>query len=115
MKLTGRALSRVNRAKDELARKKPRSLPWKKKGLSRVERIVAFLEWLPVTKGPLVGKRMTLLHEQREFVEKTYGQLDANGRRIKRLAVQSEPKGNGKTGLLAGLALCHLLGPEAEP
>ena len=25
-----------------------------------------------------------------------------------------EPRGNGKTGLLAGLALCHLLGPECE-
>ena len=31
-----------------------------------------------------------------------------------RLAVRSEPRGNGKTGLVAGLALCHLLGPEAE-
>lgn len=27
----------------------------------------------------------------------------------------SEPRGNGKTGLVAGLVLCHLLGPEAEP
>ena len=28
--------------------------------------------------------------------------------------MRSEPRGNGKTGLVAGLALCHLLGPEAE-
>src|SRR3546814_6446288 len=27
----------------------------------------------------------------------------------------SDRRGNGKTGLLAGLALCHLLGPESEP
>ena len=26
----------------------------------------------------------------------------------------SQPRGNGKTGLIAGLQLCHLLGPEAE-
>jgi phage terminase large subunit-like protein len=31
-----------------------------------------------------------------------------------RIAVRSEPRGNGKTGLVAGLALCHLIGPEAE-
>jgi phage terminase large subunit-like protein len=31
-----------------------------------------------------------------------------------RIAVRSEPRGNGKTGLVAGLMLCHLLGPEAE-
>ena len=31
-----------------------------------------------------------------------------------RLGILSEPRGNGKTGLLAGLMLCHLLGPESE-
>ena len=38
-----------------------------------------------------------------------------DGRRQIRIAIKSEPRGNGKTGLLAGLALCHLLGPECEP
>ena len=32
-----------------------------------------------------------------------------------KLAVLSEPGGNGKTGLLAAIALAHLLGPESEP
>ena len=32
-----------------------------------------------------------------------------------RLAVSSIARGNGKTGLIAGLVLCHLIGPEAEP
>jgi len=94
---------------------KPRRLPWEKRGLSRVERVVAFLEFLPITKGILAGKRMKLLANQREFIEAIYGNLADDGRRVIRTAIKSEPRGNGKTGLIAGLCLCHLLGPEAEP
>jgi phage terminase large subunit-like protein len=91
-----------------------RRMPWKKKGLSRVERVMAFLEFTPVTKGILVGRKMKLLPGQRRFIEAVYGQLSRDGRRKIRIAIKSEPRGNGKTGLLAGLALCHLLGPECE-
>jgi phage terminase large subunit-like protein len=87
---------------------------WRKRGLSRVERVCTFLESLPITKGVLAGKRMKLLRGQREFIQAIYGRLNADGRRQIRLAIKSEPRGNGKTGLLAGLALCHLLGPECE-
>ena len=68
-----------------------------------------------MTKGPLAGEMMRLLPEQRQFIEEVYGHLDRRGLRRRRLAIKSEPKGNGKTGLIAGLCLCHLLGPEAEP
>lgn len=95
--------------------KPKRRLPWKKRGLSRVERVIAFVEYLPVTKGILAGQKMKLLPEQRQFIEAVYGDLDDKGRRKISLAIKSEPRGNGKTGLLAGLALCHLLGPESEP
>jgi hypothetical protein len=91
-----------------------RRMPWKKKGLSRVERVMAFLEFTLVTKGILVGRKMKLLPGQRRFIEAVYGQLSRDGRRKIRIAIKSEPRGNGKTGLLAGLALCHLLGPECE-
>jgi phage terminase large subunit-like protein len=84
-------------------------LPWQKKGLSRVERVIAFLEYLPITKGILIGRKLRLLPNQRQFIERVYGSNDV------RLAVHSEPRGNGKTGLVAGLALCHLVGPESEP
>lgn len=87
-------------------------MPWLKKGLTRVQRIVAFLEFLPITKGKLQGKRMKLLPGQRRFVERVYG---PTGARRTRLAIKSEPRGNGKTGLISGLGLCHLLGPESEP
>lgn len=84
-------------------------------GLTRPQRVIAFLEFLPITKGKCVGQTMKLLPEQRAFVEHVYGDLDAAGRRNVRIGIDSKPKGNGKSGQAAGLALCHLLGPESEP
>lgn len=83
--------------------------PWKKRGLTRLARVIAFLEDLPVTKGLLAGKKMRLREGQREFLAKVYGNSTA------RIAIDSEPRGQGKTGLVAGLALCHMFGPESEP
>src|SRR5262245_50925883 len=98
------------KAKQELEqRKRPRRLPWLAKGLSRVERVIAFLEFLPITKGILIGRKMRLLPDQRQFIERVYRSTDT------RLGSYSEPRGNGKTGMVAGLGLCHLLGPECEP
>ena len=91
-----------------------RRLPWEKKGLSRDDRMIAFLSWLPITKGPLAGKRMKLLPFQVEFIREIYGSLDAKGLRRRRIGIQSAPKGQGKSGLIAGICLAHLLGPEAE-
>jgi phage terminase large subunit-like protein len=69
---------------------------------------------LPVTKGVKAGKRMRLLPGQERFVRAVYDNLDKEGRRKVRIAVKSEARGNGKTGLVAGLCLAHLLGPESE-
>lgn len=86
----------------------PRRFPWLTGKKTRAERVIAFLEDLPITKGILRGKKMRLLPHQREFVERVYtGNV--------RLAVSSVARGNGKTGLIAGLVCCHLFGPEAEP
>ncbi len=92
---------------------KPRASPWQRKK-TRAGRVIAFLESLPITKGIFTGRKMKLLPGQRKFVEAVYGRASADGRRQIRIAIKSEPRGNGKTGLLAGLALCHLLGPECE-
>lgn len=92
-----------------------RKLPWTKKGLTRSERNIAFLEFLPITKGILAGQPMKLLPGQRRFVERLYGDGDGSEARPGRLGIRSEPRGGGKTGLAAGLGLLHLLGPEAEP
>jgi phage terminase large subunit-like protein len=86
---------------------------WKRKR-SRVSRVLSFLEDLPITKGILAGSKMKLLPGQRRFIEAIYGRVAPDGRRQIRIAIKSEPRGGGKTFLLAGLALCHLLGPESE-
>src|SRR5687768_17572898 len=107
MGLRGPGASRARLAR-EAAEQSKRRLPWKKKGLTRVQRIVAFLEFLPITKGKLEGKRMKLLPKQKRFIERVYA---PRGDKRTRIAIKSEPRGNGKTGLIAGLGLCHLLGP----
>src|SRR5262245_51491598 len=95
--------------KREKARRKPRiGLPPVPVSLSRVEAVIRFLERLPITKGKLVGEKLRLLPEQRRFIEDIYGRDGVS------LGVLSMPRGNGKTGLIAGLTLCHLIGPEAE-
>ncbi|WP_445222112.1 terminase large subunit [Bradyrhizobium sp. Pa8] len=97
-----------------LSPKLRKRLPWEKKGLSRVGRVVAFLEDLPITQGKLAGTKMVVRDWQREFLEAVYSE-DAPGIRPVRTAILSLARKNGKTGLVAGLALCHLAGPEAEP
>jgi phage terminase large subunit-like protein len=88
--------------------------PWEEPGLDRAARVVAFLEDLPITAGKLAGQMMTLRPWQRDFIEAVYAE-DAEGSRPVRTAVLSMARKNGKTQLAAGLALCHLMGPEAEP
>ncbi len=111
MGLRGPGASRAKAAREKVA-EIDRDLPWENAGLTRAQRVIVFLEFLPVTKGRFAGQNMVLLPKQRRFVRRVYGRIVKN--RV-RLAIKSEPRGNGKTALAAGLALCHLLGPEAEP
>jgi phage terminase large subunit-like protein len=106
--VSGYSIARMRLAEAKLV---DRGLPWKRARLSRVQRIIEFLEFLPITKGPLAGTNLRLLPEQWEFIHGVYARPDNSP---VRLGVLSYPRGNGKTGLCAGLALCHLLGPEAE-
>ena len=62
--------------RDVAKQRKRRALPWKKAGLSRVERVIAFLEFLPITKGKLIGRKLELLPAQRAFIEDIYGRSD---------------------------------------
>src|SRR5262245_28263458 len=86
-----------------------RVFPWNNEKLSRVEKILTFLEFLTVPKGTLTGKKLELLPDQRAFIKAVYGPKSQA-----KIAIFSQPRGNGKTGLTAGLALCHLIGPECE-
>jgi phage terminase large subunit-like protein len=109
----GPGAGRQKAAQAALVEARKRRLPWKRKGLTRAEQVIAFLQWLPVTKGRLRGKRMKLLPSQREFIENAFA-TDRRGRPVVSLAILSEPKGNGKSGLIAGVCLAALLGPLAE-
>ncbi|NBB47098.1 terminase large subunit, partial [Rhizobium sp. CRIBSB] len=87
--------------------------PWKKKGLTKAEQVIAFLESLPVTKGRLAGRKMKLIQAQHDFVQGVFA-TDKRGRFIVKTAIISQAKGNGKSGLVAGLCLAALVGPLAE-
>jgi phage terminase large subunit-like protein len=87
--------------------------PWSGKDMTRSERVIAFLQDLTVTSGELAGTRMKIRGWQRKFIKRTYA-TDAKGIRSVRTALLSMARKNGKTQLAAGLALCHLCGPEAE-
>lgn len=86
---------------------------WEADGLSRAERVIVFLESLKITAGVHAGEPFRVRPWQREIIEGVYA-VGADGRRAVRQALLTMPRKNGKTGLAAGLALCHLLGPEAE-
>ncbi|BBC74401.1 terminase [Altererythrobacter sp. B11] len=91
----------------------PAPHPWEAEGLTRAERVIAFLEDLPVTKGFGEGEKVRLEPFQREWLQAIYGDRQ-DGRRQVRRGLLSVARGNGKTVLCAGLSLCHLIGPEAE-
>lgn len=87
--------------------------PWEKDGMPAADRVLAFLNTLPIVSGIKAGERMEILDFQEQFVRGVYAENE--GERLVRLAALSVARGNGKSGLLAGLSLAHLLGPMAEP
>lgn len=86
---------------------------WQQAGLTRAERVIKFIEGLTITSGIFAGKRFRLRPWQRAIVQAIYA-TDRAGRRLKRHVLITIPRKNGKTQLAAALALCHLVGPEAE-
>lgn len=92
----------------------PAPHPWLAEGLTRAERVIAFVQSLPVTKGFGAGKPIELLDFQLDWINAIYGE-DAEGLRRVRQGLLSVARGNGKTVLCAALGLCHLVGPESEP
>lgn len=112
MGLRGPGSYRLAQAHADGAKVKRRKRKWQRDELDRVEKVMQFCEELPITKGILVGTKLKLLPDQVDFIRAVYGAPDD---RPVRLGIKSAPRGNGKTSLVAALALCHLLGPEAEP
>lgn len=91
------------------------SHPWEKEGMPPEEKVLAFLRDLPIVSGLKAGEKLELIDFQEQFVRGVYAPIDANQKRLVRLAALSVARGNGKSAVLAGLGLAHLLGPMAEP
>lgn len=80
-----------------------------KKPMTRGERVCAFIEtYCIIPEGEHIGKPMVLEPFQRDFILAVYD----NPHRT-HTGVLSIARKNGKTGLIAAILLCHLVGPEA--
>lgn len=112
MGLRGIGATQLVEARRKAAKGKHKRDPWDDLTLPRLDRVLAFVTSMPITKGIREGNTLCLLPDQFQFLKAIY---DAPDDERVRLAIKSAPRGNGKTGLAAPLALCHLLGPEAEP
>jgi phage terminase large subunit-like protein len=78
------------------------------------QEIINFVEILTVPSGVGAGGFFVMRPFQQEFIRDVYGPLDNAGQRIVRRAILSMARKNGKTALIACLALAHLWGPLAE-
>lgn len=113
MGLRGIGAKPVDRQKPRKRGRPPKPKAWEKPGLTRAERVRAFIETLYITSGVHAGKPFKIRDWQWKIIEALYA-TDEHGRRRKRKALITIPRKNGKTQLAAALALCHLVGPEAE-
>ncbi|WP_236672249.1 terminase large subunit [Croceicoccus sp. YJ47] len=83
--------------------------------MPEADKVLAFLGTLPIVSGLRAGEALELLEFQRQFVRGVYEPRHDDGNRLVRLAALSVARGNGKSALLSGLSLAHLLGPCLEP
>ncbi|MGG2139916.1 terminase large subunit [Symbiopectobacterium sp. RP] len=77
--------------------------------MTRGERVIAFIErYCIVPEGKFIGQPMKLDGFQKDFLLDVYDNPVGTSR-----AILSIARKNGKTGLIAGILLAHLVGPEA--
>jgi len=70
--------------------------------------IIKFIEILHLT-GDFYGKRFMLENWQKEAISQIYGTVDKQGKRQYRHVYLEIPKKNGKTTMIAGIGLYHLI------
>ena len=82
-------------------------------GKTIAQKVISFIECLPITSGTLAGQPFKLRPWQKKIVKGIY-RTDKNGKRIVRQVLITLPRKNGKTELASVLAIAHLCGPAAE-
>lgn len=83
-------------------------------GKRRAQAVIAFIESLTVPSGAGQGAPFKLQAWQKKFIRDVY-EPHSGTRRVVRRAILSIARKNGKTALIAAIALAHLVGPEAIP
>lgn len=82
----------------------------------RAAKVIKFIERLIVPTGEGQGKPFKLRPWQKRFIRAIYEPTDRETRRrLVRRAILSIGRKNGKSAMIACLALVHLIGPEAIP
>jgi phage terminase large subunit-like protein len=78
--------------------------------MTRGERVIAFIEqYLKIPEGEFVGKPIVLDNFQKRFILEIYD--NPHGTRRAYLSIARK---NGKSALIAGILLAHIVGPEAR-
>src|SRR6516164_7703440 len=113
--------SRAENSRDISPAKPPPPRPPKRRGSGggrsgkeRAELVIGFIERLTIPSGNGQGEPFRLRPWQKKFIVDIY-KPHANGKRVARRALLSMGRKNGKTALIAAIALVHLIGPEAIP
>jgi phage terminase large subunit-like protein len=83
-------------------------------GKRRAALVIEFIQRLTVPSGRGQGQPFKLCKFQKDFLRDIY-EPQVGGYRVVRRAVLSISRKNGKSSLTAGIALAHLIGPEAIP
>lgn len=78
--------------------------------MTRGEKVCAFIErYCVVPEGKLVGQPIKLMAFQKKFIKDIYDNSHGTSR-----AYLSVARKNGKSALIAGILLAHIVGPEAR-
>lgn len=77
--------------------------------MTRGEKVISFIEtFCPVPEGKLIGQKIKLDPFQKDFILAVYdNEVNTS------MGILSIARKNGKTGIIAGILLAHLVGPEA--
>lgn len=82
-------------------------------GKARAKEVIDFIQCLTVPSGHGQGRPFKLMAWQKEFLRDIY-EPHIGKRRVVRRAILSLGRKNGKSALIAAIALAHLIGPERE-